>query len=68
MMMTKVDKLIQDFKLLDDLEKGEALDRMIILSHPMNVCARLRKVVDNDDDAICKPIIRRVTKYVGKIK
>jgi len=66
--MTKVDKLTQDFKLLDDTEKYEAMEKLIISFQPMNVCLLLRKMIDNDDDVVCKPILRRVTKYIGRLK
>lgn len=65
--MTAVDKLIRDFKLLDDIEKAEAIERQIIIFHPMNVCAKIRTLCE-DDDAVCKPILRRVTKYIGRFK
>lgn len=66
--MTRVDKFIQDFKLFNDMEKKDAMEKLIISFHPMNVCLLLRKLIDNDDDIVCKPILRRVIKYIGKMK
>ena len=66
--MTKIDKFIQDFKLFDDMEKKEAVEKIIVSYHPINVCLALRHIVENDDDVVCKPILRRVVRYIGRIK